>query len=144
MSYAWIGAPTPFNGTNSVTGGDSGQFKSRRHPTERYTDMAMCSQREPEPMVPARRPGLHPRGFGHGVDHGSWPGLPLLRSGSQKVGPLAHLGLHVLVLRHNLPMVLLGLLARLWSLQEWLHRQPRQVWSQGCAWRSQPGQPSDS
>jgi hypothetical protein len=38
MSYSWIGPPTVFNGTNEITGGDSGEYNSMyplvytRHP----------------------------------------------------------------------------------------------------------------
>lgn len=30
-SYSWIGAPTTFNGTDPLSGGDSGQSTSHRH-----------------------------------------------------------------------------------------------------------------
>jgi hypothetical protein len=28
MSYPWIGPPAQFNGTDDITGGDSGEYKS--------------------------------------------------------------------------------------------------------------------
>jgi hypothetical protein len=27
MSYSWVGPPTEFNGTNEITGGDSGTYR---------------------------------------------------------------------------------------------------------------------
>lgn len=134
MSYSWIGAPAEFNGTNEVTGGDSGELRVAEPPMARPSGdplhgiltVILYSHREPQPMVPIRRPGLHPHFFGHGVAHGPRHRLPLLRSRPQKVGPVAHLGGHDVLQCHRLPMVLLGLL--LGSQQhgdQRLHRQPR-------------------
>lgn len=61
-------------------------------------------------MVSIGRPGLHPRGFGHGVGHGTGSWLSLLRSGTKKVCPVHDLGLHGLEFYRYVPMVLLGLL----------------------------------
>lgn len=64
-------------------------------------------------MVSVWRPGLHHRGLGHGPGHGSWPGLPLLRSGPPKIRLEHDLGMHGLFVCRDVSVVLLGLLPRL-------------------------------
>jgi hypothetical protein len=74
MSYSWTGPPTQFNGTDAITGGDSGKFNiqylfahvpsitpvaARRmesninhRPCQNIMLTQLHSHRESEPMVP--------------------------------------------------------------------------------------------
>lgn len=87
-------------------------------------------RREFEPMVQSGRPGLHHRGFGHGVGHGTGSRIPLLGSCAKKVGTLTDLGLHGILLSHHIPMVLLGLFSGLQPVcYQRLHWRSQEVWS---------------
>lgn len=144
--YSWIGSPASFNGTNTLTGGDSCKllpFLLRRllircahshrqghgNTANNFSINFLTganSRRESESMVHLRRSVLHHRGLGHGGGHDTGPGFPLLRFGPPKIGTEHDLGLYGFILRHHLPMVLLGLLAGfLRSSDQRLYWQPR-------------------
>lgn len=91
-------------------------------------------------MVFARRPGIHPRGFGHGGGHDTRSGLPLFRIGPKKVGPDHDLGLHDEFLRHHLSMVLLGIFAGvLRPRDERFHWRSQALRPDVHTWRAQSG-----
>ena len=149
MSYSWIGPPTPFNGTNLWTGGDSSMHQPNsfslavKHmllpylciPTAEGPAMNMLtfspSHHKPQSMVPVGRSSLHSRGVSYGIAHDPGTRLPVLRSCTAKIRSEYDLGMHGLILGHYLPMVLLGLLPRVFEYRLWLH------------WRSSPLWPSE-
>lgn len=128
MSYVIPGPPTAFNGTNEELGGDSSMFFHRRQ--REYSSsqpntntILLSSYREPQPMVPIWRPGLHHPLRLSRPSHGPWHRLPVLWSCPKKISPLHALGCYDVLLRHCLPVVLLGLLSRLlYNFQQPLHR----------------------
>lgn len=84
--------------------------------------------RKCQQMVPGRRPGLHPRGLGHGHGHDPRSRLFILGIGSPKVCPEYDLGLYGFVLDRDLPMVFLGLFACfLPDGDQRLYRQPAKL-----------------
>lgn len=118
-SYSWIGAPTQFNGTNALTGGDSCQFHSL--PWEIVgRDLIQCvnshaSHGKFESMVYLRRPSLHHHGLGHGRHHGTRSRIFILWTCTKKIRSQHDLRLHGLVRYYHVSMVLLGLLFGLFS-----------------------------
>jgi len=54
MSHSWIGAPAVFNGTDDVTGGDSGECETSMHTTANYA-RAVANTRGSRNMRAARR-----------------------------------------------------------------------------------------
>ena len=142
--YSWIGAPTTFNGTNALTGGDSCKTSfphcAYMHNPHEFpvsisavkfrisTDMSH-SRGESQPMVHFRRSGLYHRGFGHGGGHDTGSRIPLLWSGAAKVCSDHDMGLHGLVFRHHFPMVFLGLFSGLFGT-----RKERLYWRSQALW----------
>lgn len=99
--------------------------------------MLRNSHGELESMVPIRRSGVHHRGFGHGVGHDPRTRLPLFRPCTKKISTQYDLGLYGLFHYRHIPMVLLGILAGLFSHgKERIHWRPSTFWSYeytGCA-----------
>lgn len=60
-------------------------------------------------MVPIGRSSIYHRGFGHGVDHGPWPGLPLLRTRAKKVSIEHDMGVHGIMFGYHFPVVFMGI-----------------------------------
>ena len=135
-SYSWIGAPTSFNGTNPLTGGDSCKVSPNNKQLPAYP-LTIFSRGESESMVRPRRPSIHYRGFGHGRGHDTRAGISVLRFGTAKVGLDDDMGLHGFILRHYLPMVSVGLFTRILST-----RDERFHWrSQSLRFDQHPGCP---
>lgn len=81
-------------------------------------------------MVSAGRPGIHPGRLCHGHGDGSRARFPLLWSCSPKVGPEHDMGLHGFDVCHQLPVVFLGLLSRIFTHRyKRIHRQLAELWS---------------
>lgn len=84
-----------------------------------------CRHNEFESMVLVRRPGVHHCRLCDGAGHGTGPRLPLLRTGTKKIGIKYDMGLHGISVRYHIPMVHLGLLVSFQQLRnEWLYRRP--------------------
>ena len=67
-------------------------------------------------------PSVYHHRFRYGRGHDTRSGFSLLRARKKKVRSDHDLGLHGLLLRHHVPMVLLGLFARILGTgNEWLH-----------------------
>lgn len=125
-SYSWIGAPTAFNGTNPLSGGDSCQstFLLLNSITPTIAPRPSCSDcgtmqvanrrpsgREFESMVRPRGPSVHYCRFSHGSGHDTRPWISVLGAGEEEIRPHHALGYHGLLFRHHVSMVLLGLFA---------------------------------
>ena len=94
-----------------------------------FSILTFSSHRESEPMVHFWRSSLHHCGLGHGGGNDSGAGLPVLGTGKTEVCIVDDLGLHGQFLSHHIPMVFLGLLARLLSFRhERLHRGLEALW----------------
>ena len=122
-SYSWIGAPTSFNGTNPLTGGDS----CKKCPNDKQLPiypLTIFSRGESESMVRPRRPSIYHCSFGYGRGHDTRAGISVLWFGTAKVCLDNDMGLHGFVLRHYLSMVPVGLFTRiLGTRNERLHRR---------------------
>ena len=147
MSYSWIGPPTPFNGTNLWTGGDSSMHQpisfspcqARAPRIHRHIIIAegsamnililSLSHNKPQSMVPVGRSSLHYRGFGHGLAHDPWAWLPILRPRAAEICPEYDLGMHGFLLGHHFPMVFLGLLSCVLEYWVCLHWRSSPLWT---------------
>lgn len=122
--YAWIGPPTQFNGTNSLTGGDSCALK----PTilfcpglrtilhdmigimnQKIKTNPMYSRRKFESMVLFWGSSVYHRGLGHGSGHDTRTGLFVFGPCSEEISLKLGLCLHGLLFGHHFSMVLLGI-----------------------------------
>lgn len=125
-SYSWIGAPTAFNGTNPLSGGDSCEstffhlhnllattLSSPSCYDYWITELAnkYSSRGESQSMVCPWRPSVHYCRFGHGVGHDTRPRFSLFGASKEEIRSDHALGHHGLLLCHHFPMVLLGLFA---------------------------------
>lgn len=151
-SYSWIGAPTAFNGTNPLSGGDSCQSTFhllnsitpnilfpppsflRAHPScSDIRTMQVADTRssggKSKSMVHHWRPRVHYRRFSHGSGHDTRPGVSLLGVGEEEIRPDYALGYHGLLLRYPFSMVLLGLFAGIFCARnKRFHWRPEALW----------------
>ena len=139
-SYNWTGAPANYALTTSATnGGDSRTHSPHLTISSSEAHYDWYRARKPEQMVSVRRPGLHHRGFGHGVADGAWTRIPLLRAGKTQIRPVDDVGVHGSGVCHYVPMVFLGLLVGF--LSDWtkrIHRRSEAFWPDEHAGESQP------
>ena len=74
-------------------------------------------------MVPIRRSSVYHRLGMHGIAHGTGYRLPLFRTVTKKISPIAHMGGDDVFLRRHFPVVFLGLFACFQhNSNEWLYR----------------------
>ena len=155
--YSWIGAPTSFNGTNPLTGGDSCKINShnpqsttsekipQQQATSRISANNSFSCGESESMVRPRRPSIHYRSFGYGRGHDTRTGISVFGIGTAKVCLDDDMGLHGFFLRHYLSMVPVGLFTGiLGTRDERVHWRSQSLWFNQHPWCSQPWLPLDS
>ena len=152
-SYSWIGAPTAFNGTNPLSGGDSCGSTSHssyiichNHPSPPSgsdfgtTEIAnKCSSRgKSQSMVCPWRPSVHYCRFGHGGRYDTRPRISVLGAGKEEIRSDHALGYYGLLLRHHIPMVLLGLFPSIFGTRnKRLYWRSEALWFDQHAWCSE-------
>lgn len=87
---------------------------------------------ESESMVCPWRSSVHYCRFGYGGGHDTRPRISLLGAGEEEIRSDHALGYHGLILCHHIPMVFLGLFARLFGA-----RNKRLYWRSQALWLNQ-------
>jgi len=108
MSYGYVGAPALFNGT-LPNGGDSSTLTMIVF----HLFMMLTAPRnnQPQSMVPIWRSGIHHRGLLYGPGNDTWHRLSIFWSRTKEISTVDDMGLHGIILYHDLSMVLLGILS---------------------------------
>ena len=143
-SYSWIGAPTAFNGTNPLSGGDSCESTSHLPilsattipPPPSCSDSCTArlanrpsSRGKFKPMVCSRRSSVHYCRFRHGSGHDTRSRISVLGAGKEKIRSDHALGYHGLLLRRHISMVLLGLFTGIFGTRnKWFHWRSQAFW----------------